>query len=110
MKVTYIPRHTVADHRVESVLPASRGVLLYGGEMSHFRTFFGGPDPPGRFLRDVLEDRVDSVPAGEEIIWVTYYFRDEALAAALVRARRRGVSVKGSDRGQATLKNGEQSC
>jgi len=53
---------------------------------------FGGPDRPRR-LRDVLEERVDAVPAGGEIRWATYYFRDEALAEALLRAHRRGVRV-----------------
>lgn len=33
------------------------------------------------------------MPSGGEIHWVTYYFRDRALARALVRAHRRGVRV-----------------
>lgn len=61
--------------------------------MTGMRIVFGGPDcPPGR-LRDLLEERIDCVPRGGEIRWVTYYFRDEKLALALVRARRRGVRV-----------------
>lgn len=56
------------------------------------RLFFGGPDQPRR-LRDLLEERIDGVPAGGQISWVTYYFRDERLADALLRAHRRGVSV-----------------
>lgn len=56
------------------------------------QVFFGGPERP-RFLRDLLEARVEAVPAGGEIRWATYYFRDMQLAEALVRAHRRGVSV-----------------
>ena len=59
-----------------------------------FRVFWGGPDCPPRWLRDVLEARIHAVPAGGEILWITYYFRDEALATALVQAHRRGVRVK----------------
>lgn len=55
---------------------------------------FGGPDKPPRVLRDMLEEWVDGVPAGGEIDWVTYYFRDRALAEALRRAHRRGVRVR----------------
>ncbi|GKT09074.1 phospholipase D-like domain-containing protein [Desulforhabdus sp. TSK] len=58
------------------------------------RVFFGGPDLPPRALRDLLHSHVSSVPAGGEIFWATYYFRDEALAGALVQARKRGVSVR----------------
>lgn len=57
------------------------------------RIHFGGPDRPARFLRDVLEARVEAVPAGGEIHWACHYFRDRALARALVRAARRGVAV-----------------
>ena len=55
---------------------------------------FGGPDLPARALRDLLEERADAVAAGATIDWMTYYFRDEALADALVRAHRRGVRVR----------------
>jgi hypothetical protein len=55
--------------------------------------FFGDPANPGS-LRDLLEARADAVPAGGEIVWVTYYFRDERLADALIRAHRRGVRVR----------------
>lgn len=58
------------------------------------KVHFGGPDRPPRALRDLLEERVEAVPAGGAIDWMTYYFRDEALAGALVRAHRRGVSVR----------------
>src|SRR6185369_369521 len=60
---------------------------------------FGGPDQPARALRNLLEERVDAVPAGGWIDWTTYYFRDEALAAALVRAHERGASVRVSIEG-----------
>jgi phosphatidylserine/phosphatidylglycerophosphate/cardiolipin synthase-like enzyme len=54
----------------------------------------GGPDQPARIQRDLLEQHIDAVPAGGSIDWATYYFRDEALAEALVRAHRRGVAVR----------------
>jgi phosphatidylserine/phosphatidylglycerophosphate/cardiolipin synthase-like enzyme len=59
-----------------------------------FPVFWGGPDRPARFLRDVLEERIHAVPPGGEILWVTYYFRDEGLAEALLQASRRGVRVR----------------
>src|SRR5690242_9484950 len=55
---------------------------------------FGGPDQPPRALRNLLESHVDAVPGGGSIDWTTYYFRDEALAQALVRAHGRGVKVR----------------
>ena len=55
---------------------------------------FGGPDQPPRALRDLLKARVDAAQAGSEILWVTYYFRDRALADALLAAHRRGVRVR----------------
>ena len=58
------------------------------------KVYFGGPDQDPRLLRDLLERRVDAVPAGGAIDWLTYYFRDEQLARALVRAHRRGVAVR----------------
>jgi hypothetical protein len=58
------------------------------------KVFFGGPDQPARALRDLLEARVDAVPTGGTIDWMTYYFRDEPLAEALVRAHARGVQVR----------------
>ncbi len=58
------------------------------------RVHFGGPDAaPGR-LRDLLAERVAAVPAGGAIDFVTYYFRDRRLAAELLAAKRRGVSVR----------------
>lgn len=58
------------------------------------QVFFGGPDQPSGYLRDLLARQVDAVPAGGEIAWATYYFRDIALAEALIRARKRDVNVK----------------
>lgn len=55
--------------------------------------YFGGPDLPPRALRDLLKARVEAVPAGGEIVWATYYFRDRDLADALIAASRRGVRV-----------------
>ena len=57
------------------------------------RIEFGGPDLPPRRLRDLLEAQVDASPPGSRIDWATYYFRDRGLAQALVRAKRRGVTV-----------------
>lgn len=59
-----------------------------------FQIFWGGPDRPQRFLRDLLEQRIHEVPSGGEILWVTYYFRDEGLAQALLKASQRGVKVR----------------
>jgi phosphatidylserine/phosphatidylglycerophosphate/cardiolipin synthase-like enzyme len=58
------------------------------------KVHFGGPDREPRALRNILEQRIDAVQAGGSIDWITYYFRDERLAQALLRARRRGVSVR----------------
>jgi len=54
---------------------------------------FGGPDLPPRRLRDLLQAQVDAAPPGSRIDWATYYFRDGALAEALIRASDRGVRV-----------------
>jgi len=59
-----------------------------------FVPHFGGPDSPPRALRDLLASRVAAVPAGGAIDWIAYYFRDRALARALVAARARGVRVR----------------
>jgi phosphatidylserine/phosphatidylglycerophosphate/cardiolipin synthase-like enzyme len=55
--------------------------------------YFGGPDQPVGYLRNVLEAYIAAVPAGGSIDWVTYYFRDLKLAEALIHARKRGVKV-----------------
>jgi hypothetical protein len=57
------------------------------------RVLFGGPDLPPRSLRNELQARVEAVPAGGQIAWSTYYFRDRALAQALIDASDRGVEV-----------------
>ena len=64
---------------------------MNGGQLG--RIEFGGPDLPPRRLRDLLQDQVDASPPGSRIDWATYYFRDRALAAALIRASDRGVRV-----------------
>ncbi len=65
---------------------------------------FGDPGSPGR-LRDLLERRVDAVPPDGEIVWATYYFRDERLADALIRAHRRGVRVRVSLEGRPRIRS-----
>jgi hypothetical protein len=62
-------------------------------ESSLGRIEFGGPDLPPRRLRDLLQSFVDDSPPGSRIDWATYYFRDRALARALMRASDRGVRV-----------------
>ena len=54
---------------------------------------FGGPDLRPRRLRDLLQAQVDSSPPASRIDWATYYFRDRALAQALINASDRGVEV-----------------
>jgi phosphatidylserine/phosphatidylglycerophosphate/cardiolipin synthase-like enzyme len=72
------------------------------------KVFFGGPDRPPRLLRDLLEQKVDAVPAGGTIHWLTYYFRDLALADALVRAQRRGVTVRLALEGEPHIENANE--
>lgn len=55
---------------------------------------FGGPDRPPRAMRDLLAARIEAVPPGGTIDWATYYFRDQALADALIAASDRGVAVR----------------
>ena len=57
------------------------------------RIYFGGPDQAPRLLRNELQARVEAVPAGGEIAWSTYYFRDRELARSLIDASDRGVRV-----------------
>lgn len=57
------------------------------------RLHLGGPDQPPRALRNLLAVRIEAVPPGGEIAWCTYYFRDLALADALIAASDRGVRV-----------------
>jgi len=58
-----------------------------------YEIYFGGPDKPAGLLRDLLAERIEAVPAGGAIDWVTYYFRDRRLAAQLLQAHQRGVNV-----------------
>ena len=60
----------------------------------NFELYLGGPNQPRRHLRNVLARHVAAVPAGGEIDWVTYYFRDRQLAQALLDAHHRGVRVR----------------
>ena len=76
------------------ILPVSQKNSHRQPSEEPFQVFWGGPDRPARFLRDLLEERIHGVPSGGEILWVTYYFRDEALAGALVQASQRGVKVR----------------
>lgn len=73
-----------ADHAPAIAPAATSGAEVY----------FGGPDQPPGALRDLLKAKVDSAPPGSEIIWATYYFRDQDLAERLVAAQRRGVRVR----------------
>lgn len=54
----------------------------------------GGPDLAPRRLRDLLQAHVEASPRGGRIDWATYYFRDQALAEALMAASDRGVRVR----------------
>jgi len=67
---------------------------MFHSRLARPRVHFGGPDQSPRHLRDLLEQRVEAVPAGGAIDWMVYYFRDEPLASALIRAHRRGVAVR----------------
>ena len=58
-----------------------------------FEIYFGGPDQPPGYLRDILEKHIAAVPSGGSIDWVTYYFRDLRLAEAIIQAHKRGVKV-----------------
>lgn len=64
-----------------------------GPNRSAVHWMFGGPDCPRRHLRDRLKHQVDAAPPGSTIDWATYYFRDRALAEALMRASDRGVAI-----------------
>jgi phosphatidylserine/phosphatidylglycerophosphate/cardiolipin synthase-like enzyme len=76
------------------ILPISRKPDQDQSTADPFQVFWGGPGYPSRTLRDLLEKRIHNVPSGGEILWVTYYFRDEELAQALLQAYRRGVRVR----------------
>ena len=67
---------------------------MFHSRLGKPKVHFGGPDQSPRSLRDLLEQRVEEVPRGGAIDWMVYYFRDERLADALIRAHRRGVTVR----------------
>src|SRR4026207_84306 len=58
------------------------------------KVYFGGPHPPAGALARLLRSRIDAVPEGGEIHWITYYFGNVDLARALLEAKRRGVEVR----------------
>jgi hypothetical protein len=89
------PEKLVAEAEVVDPRGAADGVT---------DVFFGDPRSPGR-LRDLLERRIEGVPPGGKICWVTYYFRDLALADALIRAHRRGVQVRVSIEGAPRVRS-----
>jgi len=62
-------------------------------EKPFYEVHFGGPDLPAFRLRDLLEERIAAVPSGGTIDWLSYYFRDQRLAKALLQAHNRGVKV-----------------
>ena len=79
--------------RVRIARQANAKIAAEADREAGLRVYFGGPDQIARCQRDLLEEHIDAVPAGGCVDWVTYYFRDEALAEALIRAHRRGVAV-----------------
>lgn len=83
-----------AFHRRRPGALSGRSAIRYRYDVSVFEIHFGGPDRPEGCLRDLLAERVEAVPPGGAIDWVTYYFRDRRLAAALIRASERGVQVR----------------
>ena len=60
---------------------------------SSIEIYFGGPDQPPGYLRDILAEHIAAVPSGGSIDWVTYYFRDLRLAEAIIQAHKRGVKI-----------------
>jgi phosphatidylserine/phosphatidylglycerophosphate/cardiolipin synthase-like enzyme len=76
-----------------AIIVASAAIVTMSGQALG-RIEFGGPDMPPRRLRDLLQAHVDASPSGSRIDWATYYFRDRALAEALIRASDRGVRVR----------------
>ena len=71
----------------------SGNVVRFNPARSDYKVHFGGPDKPLGALRNLLSDKIDAVPAGGSIDWVTYYFRDRPLAQKLIDAATRGVKV-----------------
>jgi phosphatidylserine/phosphatidylglycerophosphate/cardiolipin synthase-like enzyme len=69
------------------------------------RVYFGGPDKPAFYLRDLLAEKIDKVDGNGEIFWITYYFRDFFLAEKLIRAAERGAKVTVLLEAQPRVKN-----
>ncbi|MDY6821030.1 MAG: phospholipase D-like domain-containing protein [Deferribacterota bacterium] len=57
------------------------------------KVYFGGPDKPPFYLRNILAEKIDLIGKKGEIFWVTYYFRDLDLANKLIKAAERGANV-----------------
>jgi phosphatidylserine/phosphatidylglycerophosphate/cardiolipin synthase-like enzyme len=62
--------------------------------MNKYKVYFGGPDQHPRVLRNLLQKKIEAVPAGGEIFWITYYFRDLSLADALCKSKQKGVQTR----------------
>ncbi|HEU4428636.1 MAG TPA: phospholipase D-like domain-containing protein [Myxococcota bacterium] len=73
-------------------LARARGAAI--GSHSKRVLHVGGPGARPGALRDLLAENVRAVPAGGRISFLTYYFRDRALAGELVAAHERGVHVR----------------
>jgi HKD family nuclease len=70
--------------------------------------YFGGPDKPAYFLRNLLAEKIDEIGENGEIFWITYYFRDFILAEKLVNAADRGVEVTVLLEASPRVKNANQ--
>ena len=68
-------------------------VVQFNPGETDYEVYFGGPDKSLGALRSLLSDKIDAVPTGGSIDWVTYYFRDRPLARKLIEAAARGVKV-----------------
>lgn len=88
--------------------PESGNVVRLNPTRSDFEVFFGGPDKPLGALRSLLSDKIDAVPPGGSIDWVTYYFRDRLLARKLIDAAARGVKVTLVLEGKPRIANANQ--
>lgn len=67
---------------------------LLAATAPHLRAHFGGPDRQVGALAHLLKLRIDAIPPGGEIHWITYYFGNESLARSLLEASKRGVNVR----------------
>jgi phosphatidylserine/phosphatidylglycerophosphate/cardiolipin synthase-like enzyme len=57
------------------------------------KVFFGGPDKPPYYLRNLLAEKIDEIGLNGEIFWITYYFRDLFLVEKLINAAERGAKI-----------------